>query len=142
MVSDTNRPASHRLVSPRLRSNARSLRRRMTEAERRLWWGLRHRRIEGFRFRRQVPIEGFIADFACHEARLIIEVDGATHSTTKEMSYDRERESRLRMCGYDVLHIWNREIYDDLGGVLETIRLRLARNSTPHPNPPPLRGRE
>jgi very-short-patch-repair endonuclease len=67
---------------------ARNLRRDATRAERRLWTGLRRKQIEGFRFRRQVALGPFIADFACLEARLIIEVDGATHRTRQVLFSD------------------------------------------------------
>src|SRR5215472_8335447 len=63
---------------------ARTLRRDMTEAEKRLWQMLRSRQTEGYRFRRQVPIGGFIADFACHAARLIVEIDGRQHDPSSE----------------------------------------------------------
>jgi very-short-patch-repair endonuclease len=128
------KPASHRAVSPQLRDHVRSLRREMTGAERRLWWELRNRQVAGFRFRRQVPIDGFIVDFACHEARLIIEIDGATHSTAAEVAHDHRREGRLRDCGYDILRVRNAEIYGNLDGVLETIRLKLIEAAS---YPPP-----
>jgi very-short-patch-repair endonuclease len=72
----------------RLASLARELRRNATSSERRLWQGLRRREVAGFRFRRQVPPGGFIADFTSFDARLVIEVDGATHSTDDELASD------------------------------------------------------
>src|SRR5215468_8429916 len=80
---------------------ARTLRRDMTEAERRLWQILRSRQTEGYRFRRQVPIGGFIADFVCHAARLIVEIDGGQHDPSSEAE---ERRTRfLEAEGYRVL---------------------------------------
>jgi len=75
----------------RLTPAARALRRNATSAERRLWQGLRRKQRAGFRFRRQVVLGGFIPDFA----RLIIEVDGATHSTDEEIARDASRSSAL-----------------------------------------------
>jgi very-short-patch-repair endonuclease len=74
---------------------ARTLRRNATRAERRLWQGLRREQVAGFRFRRQVILGRFIADFACLEARMIVEVDGATHSTDEEIARDAARSAAL-----------------------------------------------
>jgi very-short-patch-repair endonuclease len=104
---------------------ARSLRRDATAAERRLWEGLRRKQIGGFRFRRQVILGGFIADFACFDARLVVEVDGATHSTDEEMAYDGARSRTLAARGFAVLRFTNEDVYRNLDGVLETIRMRL-----------------
>ena len=109
----------------RLRANARSLRRDATNAERRLWDGLRRKQIDGFRFRRQVILGGFVADFASFDARLVVEVDGATHSTDKEAAYDAARSTALAELGFAVLRFGNDDIYRNLDGVLETIRMRL-----------------
>jgi very-short-patch-repair endonuclease len=105
---------------------ARSLRRNTTSVERRLWQGLRREQVAGFRFRRQVPLGGFIADFACLEARLVVEVDGATHSTDQEIERDTPRSTALRAQGFDVLRFTNADVYRNVEGVLETIRLRLV----------------
>jgi len=94
---------------------ARTLRRDMTEAERRLWQMLRSRQTEGYRFRRQVPIGGFIADFVCHAARLIVEIDGGQHDPSSEAE---ERRTRfLEAEGYRVLRFWNNEVMDNPEGV-------------------------
>jgi very-short-patch-repair endonuclease len=104
---------------------ARTLRRNSSGAERRLWQGLRREQVAGFRFRRQAVLGAFIADFACFDARLIVEVDGATHSTDEEIARDSERSAALAGQGFDVLRFTNDEVYRNLSGVLETIRLRL-----------------
>jgi very-short-patch-repair endonuclease len=70
---------------------ARMLRREMTEAEKKLWQVLRSRQTEGYRFRRQVPIGCFTADFVCHEARLIVEIDGGQHDPLSELEASRTR---------------------------------------------------
>lgn len=108
-----------------LRPVARSLRQDATNGERRLWEGLRRKQIAGFRFRRQVILGGFIADFASFDARLVVEVDGATHSTEQEIAYDATRSAALAIQGFTVLRFTNEDVYRNLGGVLETIRMKL-----------------
>ena len=137
----------------RLTPVARALRRNTTIAERRLWQGLRREQIGGFRFRRQVVLDDFIVDFACFDARLIVEVDGATHSTDEEIARDAARSDALAASGFDVLRFTNDEVFRNLDGVLETIRMRLMElrprleaqpidvRETPHPVPPPQGGR-
>jgi very-short-patch-repair endonuclease len=114
-----------RAMPARLASFARSLRRNATSAERRLWQGLRRKEVGGFRFRRQVALGGFIADFASFDARLVIEVDGATHSTDEELARDAARTTMLAAQGFALLRFTNDEVFRNLDGVLETIRLKL-----------------
>jgi very-short-patch-repair endonuclease len=90
-----------------LTRRARSLRRGMTEAERRLWSLLRSRRLGGYKFVRQVPIGGFIADFGCREAGLVIEADGSQHDGSAR---DAIRDGVLRRAGYRILRFWNNDI--------------------------------
>jgi very-short-patch-repair endonuclease len=104
---------------------ARNLRSHQTAAEKPLWAALRRHGVEGFRFRRQVELCGFIVDFACYEATLIVEVDGATHSTEMELAKDARREETLRLNGNSVLRFTNDDVFHNLEGVLETIRLKL-----------------
>ena len=94
----------------RLKPIARKLRTSATSAERCLWNGVRREQIGGFRFRRQVILNGFVVDFACYEARLVIEVDGATHSTDAERARDATRSAALTSQGYDILRFTNDEI--------------------------------
>ena len=103
---------------------ARTLRRDMTEAERRLWQMLRSRQTEDCRFRRQVPIGGFIADFACHAARLIVEIDGGQHDPSES---EASRTRFLEGEGYRVLRFWNNEVLDNPEGV----RAAIAENLHP-----------
>jgi very-short-patch-repair endonuclease len=103
----------------------------MTDAERKLWWLLRRKQLQGFRFRRQVPIGPDIADFACHAARLTVELDGGQH--TVPTAYDERRTRWLADAGYRVLRFWNAEVFTNPEGLLETIRLALL---APLPNPP------
>ena len=104
---------------------AQTLRRNATNAERRLWPGLRRKQLGGFRFRRQAPIAGFIADFASFDARLIVEIDGATHPTDEEIARDTRRTAALVAEGFAILRFANDDVFRNLDGVLETIRLKL-----------------
>src|SRR6516164_5038067 len=106
---------------------ARDLRRHMTEAERRLWQMLRSRQTEGYRFRRQVPIGGFIADFVCHPARLIVEIDGGQHDPSSEAEASRTRF--LEAEGYRVLRFWNNEVLGNREGVRAAIADALHQGS-------------
>ena len=100
-------------------SRARTLRRNLTEAERRLWQILRLHQISGYKFRRQVPLGRYIADFVCHEARLIIELDGGQHDHLSPC--EAERTAFLQGEGYRVLRFWNNEVLQNLDGVHEVI---------------------
>jgi very-short-patch-repair endonuclease len=100
---------------------ARRLRKTMTPAEKLLWWRLR-RESEGWKFRRQPPVGPFVADFACLEVRLAVEVDGATHSTAEEIDYDARRTRYLERHGWRVVRFWNSEIFQNLDGVIDTIQ--------------------
>jgi Protein of unknown function (DUF559) len=89
-----------------------------------------------------MPLQGYIVDFACLEARLIVEVDGATHSSDREIAYDRKRDAVLRADGFAVLRATNDDVFNNLEGVLETVRLRLLELQPPAPHAPsPLVGR-
>ena len=107
---------------------ARNLRKTMPEAERRLWVRLRNHQLGGFRFRRQHTIGPYIADFALIEARLVIECDGEQHGFEDALVHDAKRTAFMEGEGWTVLRFWNREIRDNMDGVLETI-LDAARNS-------------
>ena len=94
----------------------------MTRAEALLWRALRNRQLDGLKFRRQHPIGRFRTDFASEEARLVVEVDGATHSTEAELASDGERTRVLESHGFLVIRFTNEEVFRALDGVLETIR--------------------
>jgi ring-1,2-phenylacetyl-CoA epoxidase subunit PaaD len=100
---------------------ARELRRNRTAAERLLWWKLCELKQAGFKFRQQVPIDPYIVDFACFSKRLVVEVDGGTHSTDEEIARDRRRERHLRDRGFRVLRVWNAEVRENIDGVMDTI---------------------
>ena len=107
------------------RAQARTLRQNMTEAERRVWQMLRSHQMKRYKFRRQVPIGRYIADFACHEARLIVEIDGGQHDRSSPREV--ERSGFLQNEGYLILRFWNNEVLENLDGVHETIADELGR---------------
>lgn len=117
-----------------LKDRARNLRRNQTDAEHRLWKLLRAKRLEGWKFRRQLPIEHYIVGFACPVARLIVEADGGQHN---ESAYDAKRDQRLAARGWRVIRFWNTDILTNEEGVLTAV---LAALSTPLPNPSPAKG--
>jgi very-short-patch-repair endonuclease len=100
---------------------ARHSRGEPTNAERKLWHALRAHRLAGLSFRRQSPCGPFIADFLCAEVRLIVEVDGATHSSDEEVACDKRRDAWFAANGYRVLRVTNEDVYRNLDGVCETI---------------------
>ncbi|MEX0406683.1 endonuclease domain-containing protein [Aquibium sp. LZ166] len=108
----------HQSVPEEKRRFARHLRRAMTEAEDRLWQELRGRRLDGIKFRRQVPVGRYVADFLCAEAMLIVEVDGSQHA---ESVRDIERDSDLKRRGFRVLRFWNDDVLRDMNAVCDTI---------------------
>ncbi len=117
-----------------LLERARSMRREMTGPEQRLWLELRARRLAGAKFRRQQVIGHYIADFACRTPRkLVIEVDGETHSRTKD--YDQARTRHLQECGYRVIRFSNSDVMSNLDGVLLTIQSALEQPPLPDPLP-------
>jgi len=119
-------------------TRARELRRNPIDAERKLWWKLRYRQLDGCRFRRQVPVGQYIVDFACLSHRLLIEIDGSQHG--EKVAYDQARTRWLESRGYRVKRFWNGDVLRDTDGVVETIWRMLC--ETPHPGPPPQGGRE
>jgi very-short-patch-repair endonuclease len=130
------------------RERARSLRKSMTDTERRLWAKLRNRRFAGFKFRRQVPLGPFIADFVCFDRRMILELDGGQH--TQQQEYDAARTRWLEEHGFRVVRFWNHELWQDRDAVEELIWQRLhemtraegeSRELRPlTPDPSPIRG--
>ena len=99
----------------------------MTPQERLLWSQLRDRRLCGAKFRKQMWLAGYIADFACAEARLVVEADGSQHSDNAD--YDAERERAFAGLGWQTMRFWNNEITENLEGVL-----RVIANALPSPS--------
>ena len=102
---------------------ARELRKGQTDTERRMWSKLRARRFASFKFRRQVPIGKYIADFVCFDRRLIIELDGGQHTVQKE--YDARRTAWFEAHGFHVVRFWNHEVWEEAEPVEELIWAKL-----------------
>jgi very-short-patch-repair endonuclease len=108
------------------RDLARRLRRDLTEHERRLWYLLRDRRFSGTKFRRQLPIGPYVADFASVSHKLVIEIDGGQHANSAK---DADRDAYLRAQGWTILRFWNNEVMENREGVLMTIAENITRSS-------------
>ena len=106
-----------------LREYARDLRRNSTDTEKHLWYYLRANRL-GHKFKRQVPIEGFVVDFVCFQKRLIIELDGGQHLIEQEK--DNQRTAKLEARGFRVLRFWNHEVLQSTEAVLASIHNALS----------------
>ena len=106
-------------ITTEKRQRAKELRQNMTPAEALLWQELRTNKLAGWHFRRQQVIDGFIVDFYCHAASLIVEIDGGVHETQKEQ--DAERDAHLISRGFRILRVTNDEVNKDLQGVLQKI---------------------
>ncbi len=122
-------------------AKARALRKNMTPAEARLWLSLRALRPHGLHFRRQHPCRGYILDFVCVDRLVIVEVDGASHQNEDRARKDRVRDAVLSREGFLTLRYPNEAVRDDLGAVVEKVRMtclarptRLARCAN-HPPP-------
>jgi very-short-patch-repair endonuclease len=121
-------------VVPLNRVRARAMRAEPTDAEKKLWRHLRSRlAVDGTHFRRQVRLGPYIVDFACHQAGLIIEVDGGQHA--EAVNTDLERTKFLEAQGYRVLRFWNNDVLRNIDGVLEVIRSAVTPTPTPDPSP-------
>jgi very-short-patch-repair endonuclease len=109
----------------RFKARARKLRESQTRAEAKLWQVLRNRQLARWKFRRQHPIDRYIVDFVTLDGKLIVEVDGVTHSSSSEIERDRARTEVLEACGFLVIRISNTDVYENLEGVLEFIETSL-----------------
>jgi very-short-patch-repair endonuclease len=101
---------------------AQDLRKEMTEAEKKLWNAIKSRKLDGLKFRRQHPIHWYVADFYCHEKRLIVEVDGEIHMALDVKDHDDNRSGELDRLGITVIRFTNHQIMNDLTGVLREIQ--------------------
>ena len=123
---------AHAVVSSRQRAQAKSLRRRMTRAEALLWRCLKSHHI-GMQFRRQAPIGPYIADFCCHRARLIVELDGESHDFAERQQHDALRDRWFATQGYRVLRVTNDDVRKNLEGVVTAIASAIPPSlSLPH----------
>ena len=108
---------------------ARELRRLSPAAERILWSRLKSRGLQGAKFVRSEPIGPYFADFACRAAKLVVEIDGETHSSDEEIAHDRRRSAFLQTQGYRVLRFANAQIYENVEAVLDEITQALTESS-------------
>jgi len=108
---------------------ARDLRRNATSAEKIIWARLKNRGLGGFKFVRQEPIGPFIADFACREGKLVVEIDGETHSTDEELVADARRTAFLNASGYEVIRFTNQQVYENADAVADAILAALVGHS-------------
>ena len=99
-------------------TRARSLRQADNDAEAALWSELRGRRLNGYKFVRQLPIDRYFADFACREAQLVIELDGSQHA---DSDYDRKRDAEMATLGWAILRLRNFDVFTERRAVLDTI---------------------
>ena len=119
----------------KLRARAKEMRTEATDGEHRLWQILRAHRFAGYKFRRQVPLDFYVADFVCFAERLIVELDGGQHATSKS---DERRDAYLKAQGFRLLRIWNNELFTNEEGVANGMLNALQ--SPPLPNPSPAGG--
>jgi len=111
----------HQGAKPSTHQHARELRQQSTEAEQKLWTLLRNRQLKEKKFRRQHAIAGYVADFYCHESKLVVELDGNIHNNREAKAYDHSRTALLNEMGITVLRFWNNELLTDPAKVLQTI---------------------
>jgi len=114
---------------------AKTLRKNLTDSERKLWGHLRAGQLEGLKFRRQEPIGSYVVDFVCFEKRLVIELDGGQHAGNDNKEYDSARSAYLKSQGIDMMRFWNHEVLQESDSVL----VMIAQKITP-PSPLTSRG--
>jgi very-short-patch-repair endonuclease len=114
---------NHRPTDRRILNFAKKMRREPTDAEAAIWRLLRDRRLAEFKFRRQVPFQNFILDFVCFEKRLVIEIDGSQHASSRR---DVAREAVLVAEGFRISRYWNNDVLQRPSAVLEDILAKLA----------------
>ncbi len=140
-----NEPTKHKPPLPEnIKNFARSLRKTATDAENLMWQLLRKNQMLGYGFRRQHPLGNYVLDFYCHQARLVVELDGGQHDDPKQRTHDEKRTAWLAAQGLTILRFWNNDVLANTEGVAQSIFDWLQENlppsptsSTPSPTPPP-----
>jgi very-short-patch-repair endonuclease len=117
-----------------LRAYSRSLRKDMTDAEMKLWSRIRGKQLRGVQFYRQKPLGGFIVDFFCPKAKLIIELDGGQHYSAAGLAKDETRDGFFKKAGLKVLRFSDREVFERLEAVLEKIDAYVSSQISPSPS--------
>ena len=113
--------AAHSRVPPGHRKLAKRMRRTMTDGELKLWNSVRAHRLMGLGFRRQLPIAGYIVDFACSEHKFTVEVDGLQHGEDARSLSDTARTAQLEALGWKVFRVWNNDVLTNIDGVCDAI---------------------
>ena len=125
-------PERYNFYAPRLQPLAHKLRKEMTKAEASLWkYALKGKKLAGLQFRRQRPVLNYIADFMCQELKLIIEVDGWTHTLEEVAERDEKRQNDLENAGFTVIRFSDEEILQNINGVIYAIedKVQFLRNN-------------
>ena len=107
------------MPNARITATARKLRRGQTRPEEKFWYEVKAKRLGGYKFRRQVPIGKYFADFVCEQKKLIVELDGSHH--TDQVEKDELRTAELEKFGYRVIRVWNHEVIENLDGLMDTL---------------------
>lgn len=115
-----------------LLSYAKSNRKEDNDAEHHLWYYLRNRRLGGYKFRRQFPVNNYILDFYCSEKKIAIELDGSQH--TEHEFYDKRRDDQLKKLGITILRFWDIDVFRNIAGVLEQVVIILEAVPAPEPH--------
>lgn len=123
----TNKTPCRIFAKPQAIEQARTLRVNSTAVEKKLWWRIRNRQLDGYKFRRQFPVAGYILDFACEAEKLAIELDGGQHNLPEHAARDAARTAALAKSGWRVLRFWNNEVNENIEGVLTEIQHALTR---------------
>lgn len=121
MQNNSYNNSLHKHEMPKTYEHAKALRQTGTEVEKLLWQELRNKKLNGFKFRRQHPIDKWIADFYCHEKKLVIELDGEVHNSFETKEKDEGRTYELEQLGITVIRFTNDEVINNIKKVLETI---------------------
>ena len=116
-----------RCSRPAPTGRARELREQMTSAEQQLWERLRGRRFLGLKFRRQFPVQGYVADFCCYEKKLIVELDGGIHEDSAQIAHDENRDLFLQSLGFKIVRFPNEQVLEDPDSVLQAIAFAAKR---------------
>lgn len=112
-------------AKPSIFQKAQMLRKNMTEAEKHLWERLKDNQFNGYKFRRQHPIDIFVVDFYCHKAKLIVEIDGENHNRFDVKEYDNGLTAELNNHGLKVLRFSNEQVLNDIENVIDKISIFL-----------------
>lgn len=121
-MKNSNHNSMWRGATATVFSKAQKLRSEMTKAEILLWNKLRENQLLGYKFRRQHPINIYVADFYCHQLNLIIELDGEYHNEENQIIKDKERTENLKFQGVRILRFTNYEVMNEIDSVLNAIK--------------------